>query len=206
MVVIIDELNGKPVFNDVKATNEEKQRAELLDERLAVLAKQIEVQWMQKKEKTKRNKIDMTLVLHIAGQLADVVDDRSLAAENERPWIWKAMRNRHFQHQTFGMRGKTRDDLEYLYQINGYPKDFILKISWDSWKRLLDSPSVREDKRFKTWIRNKTKKLTGLSRSLIRTLLKELFASLKKKDTSVLTEGELFALYDAVWRKVSMGV
>jgi len=63
----------------------------------------------------------------------------------------------------------------------------------------MDSPSVRSEKRFITWLERKYDKTKEIKRGFIRKFLKRLNALIKNKDTSVFTDEELFEIYEKAW-------
>ncbi len=200
MAVIIKKANGKPIFNTLNISEEEKQRAMKLDEILAKTIPQIEKEWEQKRMSKKYGRrINMKEAYRIGKKLAKIVDNENFVSPNERRWVWKAIREMYLSTNSIKTRGRTRDDLDYLYKASKFPFAFIKNFSWDSWRRLLDSPSVREDERFVKWIKEKVKNCGEVSRVFIRKFMNNLYAKIKNKDTTVFTDRELFNIYDTVW-------
>jgi len=62
----------------------------------------------------------------------------------------------------------------------------------------MDSPSVRSEKRFITWLERKYDKTKEIKSGFIRKLLKRLNALIKNKDTSVFADEELFEIYEEI--------
>lgn len=205
MTVIIKRHDGKPVFNCLNITQEEEKKALALDRTLATLVPEIEGKWLSKRGKQgSGGKIDVELAYNIGKKLATVVDNKSLVSPSERKWVWKAIRELHLKDETvFKKRERTRDDLEYLYKVSKYPLEFVKRMSWDTFSRLLDSPSIRQDERFESWFQRKAKQTTQIKRGFLRRFAKYLYALVKNKDTTVLSDKELYKLYETAWRSAS---
>ncbi len=200
MAVIIKKVNGKPIFNALNISEEEKQRALQLDKVLAKRIPKIEKEWGRKRiEKKGGRKINIKEAYRIGKKLSKIVDDEDLVSPNERRWVWKTIRGMYLSTTSIKTRSRTRDDLEYFYMASKFPFAFIKNFSWDSWRRFLDSPSLREDERFEKWLKEKVKNSGEVTRSFIRKFTKNLFALIKKKDTTVLSDQELFDIYNTAW-------
>jgi hypothetical protein len=199
MVVIIKKDGGKVVYNNINFTEEEKNRAHKLDEVLALLGPEIEKKWEDRMESGKGRKINMRIAHQIGKLLSEVVDNKKLVSHNERQWVWKALREMHFKKRMIIERGNTRDDLEHLYRLSKYPLKFVKNISWDGWRKLFESTSVRQDERFEKWFQGKTSKWDMVPRGFIRDFTKALFFLVKNKDTTVLSDVEIFKIYESAW-------
>ena len=204
MAIIIKKIDGKPVFNALNITENEKERALRLDKVLAKLVPEIENDWLAKRiKKGSGTKIDVELAYDIGKKLSKIVDDENLVSPSERKWVWKAIREMYLKENIIKTRGKTRDDLEYFYKASKYPRAFIKSISWDGWSRLLDYPSIRQDKRFESWFQKKAKCAGRIKRGFLRKFSKNLYSLVKNKDTTVLSDGELFEIYESAWNMSS---
>jgi len=200
MAVIIKKINGKLIFNSIKITEEEKNRALKLDEALAKLGAEIEKEWLSKIKKNGAGiKIDVDVAYNIGKKIAIIIDDENLVSPNEKYWVWKAIREMYLKENVIKIRGKTRDDLEYFYKASKYPLKFIKSISWDGWSRLLDYPSIRQDVRFERWLQEKAKSIGELKKGFFRKFSKNLYFLIKDKDTTVLSDQELREIYEFAW-------
>lgn len=200
MAVIIKKINGKRIFNSIKITEEEKNRALKLDEALAKLGAEIEKEWLSKIKKNGAGiKIDVDVAYNIGKKIAIIIDDENLVSPNEKYWVWKAIREMYLKENVIKIRGKTRDDLEYFYKASKYPLKFIKSISWDGWSRLLDYPSIRQDVRFERWLQEKAKSIGELKKGFFRKFSKNLYFLIKDKDTTVLSDQELREIYEFAW-------
>lgn len=200
MVVIIKKEDGKAIFNTVNVGGKERTSAEKLDLVLSKIGPLIEEKWTKERMlKGGGRKIDIKLAYQIGKILARVVDNERIVSPNERKWVWKAMREMYLKNSLIIKRGETRDDLEYLYKVSKYPYKLVKNISWDGWRRLLDSPSIRQDGRFEEWFQGKTKSAETIKRGFIRKFTKELYSLIKNKDTTVLSDEEIFDIYESAW-------
>lgn len=205
MVVIIKKENGKAIFNTVNVNEKERKNAQKLDSVLSKIGPLVEEKWIKERMlKGRGRKIDIKLAYQIGKILARVVDNERLVSPNERKWVWKAMREMYLKNSIIIKRGETRDDLEYLYKVSKYPYKIVKNISWDGWRRLFDSPSIRQDERFEEWFQRKTKNLDIVKRGFIRKFTKELYSAIKNKDTTVLSDQELFEIYELAWRAAAL--
>jgi len=200
MAVIINKLNGKPVFNTLNVSEEKIEKALKLDNALAKLGAEIEKIWLARRKREGTGiKIDVDLAYTLGKKIAAIVDDNDLVSPNERNWIWKALREMYLNVDIIKIRGKTRDDLEYFYKASKYPFAFIKSISWDGWSRLLDYPSIRQDKRFEKWLHKKAEHVGEVKKGFLRKFSKNLYSLIKNKDTTVLSDQELYEIYEYAW-------
>lgn len=205
MAVIIKKENGKTVYNKLNVTEEERERAQELDQELAKIGPSIEEKWIKQRIlKNNKRKIDIKIAYEIGKELAKIVDNKDLVLLNERKWVWKAIRGIYFKKSFIGQRqnrkdGFARDDLEYLYKISKYSFQFVKNISWAGWKRLFDSASIQQDERFGKWFQKKSENHGLIKKGFINRFTKILYSLIKNKDTSVLKEDEIFNIYEYAW-------
>ena len=88
-----------------------------------------------------------------------------------------------------GKNSVTRSFYEQCYQLSLIDIDVVQKLSWRQWQDLLDRVGNREDERIFAWIKNSTGKIREDD---WREFEKALHLYLKKKDTSVFSDYELF--------------
>lgn len=94
-----------------------------------------------------------------------------------------------------GANSVTRSFYEQCYVISQYDIETVEKLSWRQWQDLLDRVGNREDERIFAWIKNSTEKIREDD---WREFEKALHLYLKKKDTSVFSDYELFSIYDSI--------
>ncbi len=94
-----------------------------------------------------------------------------------------------------GVKSETRSFYGQCYRLSLYDKEIVEKLSWRQWQDILDRVRNREDERIFEWIRNTDGKIREDD---WREFEKALHLYLKKKDTSVFDDDELFAIYDSI--------
>lgn len=63
----------------------------------------------------------------------------------------------------------------------------------------MDSPNVRNERRFSIWLEKKYNKAQEIKKGFVRKFLKKLNALLLNKDTSVFKDIEIFEKYEKAW-------
>jgi hypothetical protein len=197
MAIIIKMIGDKPVYNKVDPTLEEQERALKIHRALQSLITKME-KTLEKRKKTKR-RIDDKFAYQLGQELRRVICDELLSSEEEVWWIFKAIREIYSKSGAFLMRGKLRDDYEYMFKAANLSYEFFEKITWDGWRRLMDSSNIRRETRFIRWLEGKSNKASEIKRGFMRKFVKRLNGFLKNKDTSVLSDAELFEIYEKAW-------
>ena len=95
-----------------------------------------------------------------------------------------------------GVNSVHRSFYQQCYILSQQDPEVVEKLSWRQWQDILDRVSNRKDKRIFEWIRNQEK----IREDDWREFEKGLHLFLKKKDTSVFTDEELFSIYDALYQ------
>lgn len=209
MAVIIKMIGDKPVYNKIDLTPEEKERALQLHKCLEALIPKIEKKFEKEvcgkeKDKTRKSRISNKLIYKLGQEIKEAICDEHLVSEDEIEWLFEAIREIYSKKDVFLRRGKRRDDFRYIFEAARLPYKFFNKITWDGWRRLMDSPNVRGEKRFIAWLEGKYNKTKEIKRGFIREFLKRLNAFLKNKDTSVFTNEEMFKIYEKAWHSASV--
>ena len=202
MAIIIKMIEDKPVYNKIDPTLEEKEKALKLHKCLETLIPKMEKKFEKEvcdKKKTRRRKsrINNKLVYKLGEEIKQAICDVS---EDEIDWVFIAIREIYSKRNVFLQRGKRRDDFRYIFEAAKLPYEFFNKITWDGWRRLMDSPNVRSEKRFMTWLERKYDETKEIKRGFVRKFLKRLNALLENKDTSVFADSELFEIYEKAWK------
>lgn len=93
-------------------------------------------------------------------------------------------------------RSEKRNFYEYCYLIYTFGFDIAHSLTWRQWNDILDRKKIRADNRIFFWINQKksNKRLSRYWRDFVITLN----MYIEKKDTSVFTDEELFAIYDSL--------
>ena len=190
-------LGDKPVYNKIDPTLEEQEKALKIHQTLQSLIAKMEKS-LEKRKKTKR-RIDDKFAYQLGQELRRTIYDELSVSEEEAWWIFKAIREIYSKSGVFLMRGKLRDDYEYMFKAAKLSYDFFEKITWDGWRRLMDSSNIRREARFIRWLEGKSNKASEIKRGFMRKFVKRLNGFLKNKDTSVLSDAELFEIYEKAW-------
>lgn len=96
-------------------------------------------------------------------------------------------------------KAETRSFFAQCYRLSQLDIKVVEKLSWRQWQDLLDRVDNREDERIFIWIGNYSEKIREDD---WREFEKALHQLLKKKDTSVFTDDEVFRLYDSLMSMV----
>lgn len=204
MAIIIKVKEDKPIYNKIVLAPDEEEKALKIHKCLRILIPKIEKEFEKNvyangKSKKRKKRIDSRLVYKLGEKLEKTIIDELRVPEDEMPWVFKAIREMYSKSNAFLSRGRRRDDYRYIFEAARLPYLFFIKVTWDGWRRLMDSPTVRSEKRFMDWLKGKYGKTKEIRRGFIRKFLKRLNALLKNKDTSVYTDNELFEKYEKAW-------
>lgn len=117
---------------------------------------------------------------------------------SERKQFWdeiKTFATKENRRRDEGKDTETRSFYGQCYRLSQFDQEVVEKLSWRQWQDILDRVSNREDERIFEWIRNKKEKIREDD---WREFEKGLHLYLKRKDTSVFTDDELFEIYDSL--------
>jgi len=210
MVVIIRELRsigGSPptlvkVYkpSDLPVTNNDITQAEELDKKLEEKMKQIEKE-MKKLGylKFKGRRGTVRLWYEVGKRLAPFIESSDLKT-GEKKYIWRAIYD-HVEELKPGepkVRANERPEdshFSYCCKLADFEWDFVEKVGdWTTWYELFDSTLFKNDKRLLEWLSKKQPDIKGSLQDWIR--------DLKKYDTKVFTDDELFEKLDKIFQKV----
>jgi len=125
----------------------------------------------------------------------------------ERRWLWEAIENLYATDRIKrARRGRTRNHFEYCHRLAQFPQDLVLALNWSEWSTFFDSLTVREEPRVDKWLCLKAKESWKINRLFFRRFTENLNKRIRYKDTSVLSDKELFQLYDEVWRETKRNI
>ena len=117
-------------------------------------------------------------------------------AERRRFWDEiKTFATQETRTRAEGKNSVTRSFYEQCYILAQQDLDVVRKLSARQWQDLLDRVGNREDERIFIWIKNKIEKIREDD---WREFEKGLHLFLRKKDTSVFSNQELFEIYDSI--------
>lgn len=197
MAIIISMIGDKPVYNKYDPTSEEQEKALKIHQKLQTVIGEME-KFLEKCKKKKR-RINEKDAYKLGSELKSTICDELQVSQDEIWWIFKAIREIYSQKSVFLRRGKLRDDYEYMFKAANLPYKFFEKITWDGWRRLMDSSSIRKEYRFQGWLESRANKVNDIERGFMRKFVKRLNGILKNKDTSVYSNEELFGKYEQAW-------
>lgn len=133
-------------------------------------------------------------------ELAKICKKYRIEGKRERRWLWEAVHNLHATNRIKrAQRGRARNHFEYCFRLSKFPKEAAERLNWSEWVYFFDSRTVREEPRADQWLGRKAKRTTDIDRRLFRRFTENLNRRIRKMDTSVLDESELFHIYDTVW-------
>lgn len=118
---------------------------------------------------------------------------------SERRRFWdeiKTFATKEERKRNEGAKAATRSFYEQCYVLSQYDLEVVQKLSWRQWQDILDRVANREDQRIFEWIRRKKGKIREDD---WREFEKGLYLFLKRKDTSVFSDNELFEIYDSIY-------
>jgi hypothetical protein len=215
MAVIIreeQEIAGKK-FNNVKfylsdkrgLTQEEKERAEKLDQYIESALKNITNLCRSNGLLALKGKSGVIALWHFVGQrIAEFVDDVHIVLPEDRKYIWRALWD-HSGELAPGEKenrsrkaGSFRDHWHYCYMISRYSLGQVTKAgNWRAWVEFLDSPWTRNDERIPEWISRKMS--NPPCQNWLRKFTPSVRNALRNVHTSVLTQEELDQRLDKLW-------
>ncbi len=141
---------------------------------------------------------DSVLYKYFMGKRLGELLEEYKVPEKERLYFWNEIKNFASDKERKRMDGgnsKTRKFYEQCFQLSQIDKETVEKLSWRQWQDLMDRTTNREDKRIYDWIGQHEKKI---KENEWRAFEKALNLFLKKKDTSVFEDDELFELYEMI--------
>lgn len=137
----------------------------------------------------------------LGSQLTKLCQRCRIEGKRERRWLWEAIYNLHATNRIKrAQRGRTRNHFEYCFRLAQFPRVIAERLNWSEWVYFFDSLTVREEPRADRWLARKAKTTSDIDRRLFRRYTENLNRAIKKMDTSVLEEPELFHIYETVWK------
>ena len=122
--------------------------------------------------------------------------------ESTRSFFWQILRegvNSNDTRKVF--QKKQREPYEYDYLLSKLPKELVIKYSRSKWDHLFDITTVRKDNRLYDWMLN-NKNTDFINNQLVfQNFCKGIKDSIKHLDTNMLSDDELFNLYDEIMYK-----
>lgn len=136
----------------------------------------------------------------VGKSLSHIVEERDIRGARYRRWLWEAITNLHASDAIKrAERGRTRMHFEYCYRLARFPEEVAERMNWGEWVYFFDSLTVRGEARADDWLRRTITSQPEMDRRTFRRFAEALNRVVRKKDTSVLSNEELSALYQSVW-------
>jgi hypothetical protein len=129
--------------------------------------------------------------------LRDIAERHLLTGLRERRWLWEAIEKRHASPRVLRAgRGRNRNHFEYCFRLSRFPIGLATQLQWSEWVYFFDSRTVREEQRIDEWLVQRLRGPGRITRAQFRRFSEALNARLRTLDTSVLSNSELFRIYD----------
>jgi hypothetical protein len=132
--------------------------------------------------------------------LDGIVKEYAISGSRYRRWLWDAIDNLHASDRIKrARRGRTRRHFEYCYRLAQFPEDVAKQLKWSEWVYFFDSPTVRDEPRADEWLGSVIKAPEPIARQRFRRFAVMLNKRVRRKDTTVLSDAELFLEYQVAW-------
>ena len=135
----------------------------------------------------------------LGARLAKLIDGNELIKTSDMQLIWGAVALYASDRIKKADRGKKRDHFRNCYRLNKLPKNKVLKNQWSQWSYLLDSTSLRADKRADKWLQRNIDKIAPLKRDPFRKMVQFFNNEVCKKgkiEFEIFSDDEFHELWD----------
>lgn len=203
VVIKIDEKGNKSYasLNGIGRPEEERARADKLDNLIAKEMNKFNRLFSSEDKIPRRGSKDKASIYWELGSvLRKIFFESGLIEPAEKSFYWINVRMHVPKSLLADDRGNNRVHLEYCFRLAGFSKGKAERMKWSEWVYLFDSPGINREERFDKWLDSKMDdSSTNFSRESIRLFVQCANQILGKKETSKLTNGELFRCYEAAW-------
>ncbi len=149
---------------------------------------------------SKKTKGNVQLWHALGVGLRAICDKYAITGRRERGWLWEAIEANYATERIIrAARGRTRSHFEYCFRLSRFPIEFAQKLNWSEWVYFFDSRTVREEQRADEWLMTLVTRGEQVGRKEFRRFAERLNKRVQNLDTSVLTQDELFELYESIW-------
>jgi hypothetical protein len=191
-------------------TQEEKIRAEKLDNFLSEKMKEIEREMKNSGLLRLKGKRGEVLKLwYEVGKRLNFVDDKYLVPPGDRDFVWRALYDHAGRLAPGPLSERAKRDpstshFSYCYRLSKFPWEFVgMAGDWTSWCEFFDRSETKGDPRIIEWLGEKAKECDVRSRqNWLRPLTKAIHNELGNKDTLVFTKDELFNKLEKIFSDV----
>ena len=143
-----------------------------------------------------KNEYDSEYSYELGLILADKLQEYEIV-ESTRSFFWSILRegvNSNDKRKVF--QAKQRDPYEYDYLLSKLPKELALKYSRSKWDHLFDVTTARKDDRIYKWLLNVNNSEFINNQLVFQNFCKGVKDTIDIIDTSLLSDDELFGIYD----------
>lgn len=155
------------------------------------------------KDQSKQGRGNVLLWHALGTRFDELCETNRINGRTHRRWLWEAIENIYATQRIIrSARGRGRIHFEYCYRLSKFPLEFADQLNWSEWSYFFDSRTVREEPRVDKWLFFLIEKKEKITRKKFRQFVQHLNKRTKKLDTSVLSDEELFEIYDKVWYDV----
>lgn len=203
VVIKIDEKGNKSYASiaGVGSSSEERVKADKLDNLIAdEMAKLGAIISSENKAHKHGSKDKAAAYWELGSVLRKIFFESGLIESSEKHLYWINARMHTPKSLLADDRGHNRLHLEYCFRLAGFSKEKALQMKWSEWVYLFDSLGINREERFDSWFNLKMNNSSiKFSRKSIRLFVQCANQILGKKETSKLSDDELFRCYEASW-------
>lgn len=150
----------------------------------------------------RKNQGNVLLWYALGLELRKICKEKEITGRRERRWLWEAIENIHATDRIIrASRGRTRSHFEYCFRLSQFPINFAKQLNWSEWVYFFDSRTVREEPRIDKWLETLVERNEVINRNNFRQFTQLLNKRIRKLDTSILTQKELFEIYNDIFKK-----
>ena len=181
-------------MNGMETTESEKERANLLDDKLIEGLKTLKTKLDKDGILAKKEKVVAYWEL---GNLLIKLSHKADLDRTEAPYFFENAKLRLPEQLNAVDRGPNRQHIKYCYRLGKYSESTAKTLKWSEWSYLFDSSSINSEERFDSWfneaIKNNAKFFDRKSVRLLGKLLNNFFHNIETAD---LTDTEILNCYE----------
>jgi len=194
--------------SDIPLTRDDKIKAEKMDELLDEKMRNIENEIKKLGyHKLRGKKGAIKLWYEVGKRLAPLVESLDLHS-GERKYVWRAVYD-HVDALKPGepkVRANERPEdshFSYCCKLASFDWEFVDKVGdWTTWYELFDSTLFKSDNRLLQWLGKKQRDVSSSQQNWLRPLTKAIRNELKKHDTTVFDDKELYEKLDKIYQTI----
>ena len=203
VVIKIDKKGNKSYasLTGIGRPEEERVKADRLDNLIANELNKLNTIFSSEDKKPQHGSKDkIAIYWELGGVLRKIFFESGLIEHTEKSLYWINARMHVPKSLLADDRGYSRIHLEYCFRLAGFSKERTMRMKWSEWVYLFDSRSINREERFDKWLDLKMDySVINFSRARVRLFVQCANQILGKKETSKLTNDELFRCYEVAW-------